>query len=138
MFSLFSKGRRLNRRRLCLDHMNNLFFIHPDFFVLTQKQKLNYTSYHRCYSPAPSGGLQAIEEGTYDTSESKSSRTRVQRASASWSVRSTLPSDPSSSSSDFSSGKCNMAATNAEWDPQRTSLAASVSIRNQAAPQPWA
>jgi hypothetical protein len=56
---------------LGLDRVNNVFLIHPDFFVPTQKQNVNYTSYHRYYSPTLSGGLREIEEGTYDASESE-------------------------------------------------------------------
>jgi hypothetical protein len=59
----------------------------------------------------------AIEKGTYDASEYETTHNRVQRASASSFVGSALCPDPSSSSSDLSSGKCNMVATNTEWDP---------------------
>jgi hypothetical protein len=63
--------------QLCLDHMNNLFS-----FV-----RIMYTSYTR-YSPMPSGGLRETEEGTCDASESKATRTQVQRASASSYIKS--------------------------------------------------
>jgi hypothetical protein len=45
-------------------------------FMLTQKQKVNYISYHRYYSPVSSGGPRAIEKGTYDTNEFEAMRTR--------------------------------------------------------------
>jgi hypothetical protein len=114
---------------MCLDHSNSLFFIHSDFFVLTQRQKVNYASYHRYYSPAPLRAPRATKEGTYDTSEFEATRTRVQRSFASSSVRSALRLDPSNCGSGFSYGKCAMVATNIEWDPQRTPLAAAASIR---------
>jgi hypothetical protein len=56
-------------------HANNLFFIHPDFFVLTQKQKLT-TQATTATSPM-SGGPWATEEGTYNASESEPVCTRV-------------------------------------------------------------
>jgi hypothetical protein len=56
-------------------------------------------------------------------------RTRVQRASTSSSVWPTLRLSLSTSSSVFSSGKCDTTATNAERDPQQTLLAALASIR---------
>jgi hypothetical protein len=95
---------------MCLDRTNNLIS-----FILTQKQKINYTSYHH-YSPKPSGGLRATEEGTYDASKSEAVRTRVQRASTSSSVRSALCLDCSTSSSVFNYEKYDSAATNAEHD----------------------
>jgi hypothetical protein len=49
--------------------------------MLTQKQEVNYTNYHCYYSPVPSGGPRATEEGAYDASESEDVRTQVQRAS---------------------------------------------------------
>jgi hypothetical protein len=67
--------------------------------------------------------------GTYDTSELEATCTQVQRAFASTSVRSALRPDLSSSISDLSSGKCDTVATNVEWDPQRTPLAAASSIQ---------
>jgi hypothetical protein len=45
-------------------------------FALTQKQKINNTSYPRYYSPTLLGGLQATEEGTYDAGESELTHTR--------------------------------------------------------------
>jgi hypothetical protein len=73
-------------------------------------------SYHH-YSPVPSGGLRASEEGTCDASESEATCTQIHRASASSSVESTLRSDPSTFISVFNSGKCDTVTTNAEWDP---------------------
>jgi hypothetical protein len=86
-------------------------------FILTQKQTVNHTSYHRNYSLASSGGPQAAEEGIYDGSKSEAVRTQVQRASASFFVRPALHLDLSSSTSDVSSKKCDTAATNVERDP---------------------
>jgi hypothetical protein len=43
-------------------------------FVLTQEQKINYTSYHRYYNLVPSGGLWATNEGTCDVGESEVAR----------------------------------------------------------------
>jgi hypothetical protein len=64
-------------------------------------------SYHH-YSPTPSGGLQATEEGTCNASESEATDTRIQRASASSSVKSALRLDPSTSSSIFNFEKHRM------------------------------
>jgi hypothetical protein len=100
------------------------YFHSSGSFILTQKQKVNYTSYHHYYFPVPLEGPRATEKGTYDASELEVACTRVHRASASSSVRSVLCPDLSNSSSDFSSGKCNTVATNVERDPQRTPLAA--------------
>jgi hypothetical protein len=127
MFSFFPKERRDNRRRLCLDRTNNLFsFIGS--FVLKQSKKIMYMSNHH-YSSTPLGGLWATEEGTCDVSESVAARTQIQRASASSSVKSTLFPNPSTSSSVFNSSKCDTGATNAEWDPQWTSLVVAALIR---------
>jgi hypothetical protein len=58
---------------MCLD--GRITYFHPSkSFIFTQKQKVNYTSYHH-YSPASLGGLRATEEGTHDASESKATRT---------------------------------------------------------------
>jgi hypothetical protein len=111
-----------------LDHMNNLFFIRPDHSYLNKRKRIIYTSYHQ-QSPTPSGGLWAIEERTCSASGSESVRTWVQRASASSSVKSALHPDPSTCSLVYSSGKCDMVATNAEWNTQRTPSAGAVSIR---------
>jgi hypothetical protein len=75
-------------------------------------------SYHH-YSPTPLGGLRAPKEGTCDASESEAMCTRIQRASDLSSVKSELHPDLSTSSSVFNSGKCDMAATNTERDPNR-------------------
>jgi hypothetical protein len=128
-FPYSQKGRMVNRRWLCLDRANNLFFIRPNFFVLTQKQKVNYTSY-RCYSsPVLKGEPWATEEGTLDTSESEAALTWAQRTSASSSARFTLHLDPSSPSLVFSSRKCNKAATNVDQAPQQTPIDVVVSTR---------
>jgi hypothetical protein len=88
-----------------------------DSFILTQRQKVNYASYHRYYSPAPLGGPQATEQGTYNASESKAMCTQVQRASGSSLVRSTLRLDLSHSRSSFGSRKCDTEVTNTGRDP---------------------
>jgi hypothetical protein len=111
-----------------LDHTNNLFFIHPDCSYLNKSKRIIYISYHHYY-PTPSGGLRATKEGTCDARESEAVRTRVQRASASSSVKSTLHPDPSTSSSVSNSGKCNTTATNVEWDPQWTPSMVAASIQ---------
>jgi hypothetical protein len=80
-----------------------------------------YMSYHH-YSPALSGGLRAAEEGTCDASESEVVRTQVQRAPTSFSVKSALRPDPSTSSSTSNFGKCDTTATRVEQDPQQASL----------------
>jgi hypothetical protein len=87
---------------MCLDRTNNLIFFHLDLSYLHKTKRINYTSYHH-YPPMPSGGLRAIEEGTYDASKSKALCTRVQRASTSSFVRSVLHPDLSTSRSVFSS-----------------------------------
>jgi hypothetical protein len=82
--------------------ITQITYFHPSrFFVLTKRQKVNYTSYHHYYSPAPSGGPQATKEGTNGASKSEAVHTQVQRASSSSSVMSVLHPDPSSSNSDF-------------------------------------
>jgi hypothetical protein len=90
---------------------------------------VNHTSYHRNYSLTSSGGPWAAEEGTYDGSKSEAVRTQVQRTSASFFVRPALHPDLSSSTSDFSSKKCDTMATNVERDPWRTILAVTVLIQ---------
>jgi hypothetical protein len=106
LFSLFSEGRRVNWRQLCLDRVNNLFFfIHSDFFVLTQKRKVNYTSYRSYYSPTPSGEPWATKRGTFYCSESEAALIQAQRASASSSARFALRPDPSNPSLVFCSEK---------------------------------
>jgi hypothetical protein len=104
-------------------------FFHLDLSYLHKTKRINYTSYHH-YSPVSSGGLQAIEEGTYDTSKSEAACTRVQRATALSSIRSALCPDPSTSRSVFNSGKCDTVVTNAEPDPQWTLLAEVASIQS--------
>jgi hypothetical protein len=64
----------------CVWIMQITYFHSSRSFMLTQKQEVNYTNYHCYYSPAPSGGPQATEEGAYDASESEDARTQVQRA----------------------------------------------------------
>jgi hypothetical protein len=63
-----------------------------------------------------------------NTSKSEAARTWIQWASASPYVKSTLCPDSRTSSSVFSLGKCDVAATNAEHDPQQTPLAVVASI----------
>jgi hypothetical protein len=80
-------------------------------------------SYHH-YSLTLSGRLLTTEEGTCDANKSESTRTQLQRAPASSSIKFALRLDPSTSSS----GKWDTTATSVEWDPQRFPLAAMVSI----------
>jgi hypothetical protein len=129
-FLLFSKERRDNWRRMCLDRMNNLIFFHPNLSYLHKSKKINCTSYHYYPLPMPSGGLRAIKEGAYNASKFEAARTWVQRASASSFVRSTLRPNPSTSRLVFSSGKCDTVATNAKRDPQWTPLAAAGSLQS--------
>jgi hypothetical protein len=56
---------------------------------LNKNQRFTYTNYHH-YSPALSGGLQEVEGGMCDVSESTVARTQDQRASTSSSVSPTL------------------------------------------------
>jgi hypothetical protein len=58
-----------------------------------------------------------MEKGTFDASEFKAALTQAQGASASSFARFALRPDPSSPSSFFSSGKCDMAATNVDQPP---------------------
>jgi hypothetical protein len=103
------------------------YFHSSGSFVFT-KQKVNNTDYYYYY-PESSGGSQTIKEGTSDANESEAMLTKGQMESASSSIRPTFCPNPRSSNSDFSSGKCDKAATNAGQAPQRTPLAATVSIQ---------
>jgi hypothetical protein len=77
-----------------LDRVNNLFFHSFGFFILTQKRKVNYTSYRSYYSPTPSGEPWATEQGTFYSSESEAALIQAQRASARFALRPD-PSNPS-------------------------------------------
>jgi hypothetical protein len=77
---------------------------------------INYMSY-RHYSPASLGGLQATEEGTCIAIKFEAMHNRVQRASASPSVKLMLRPDLSNPSAVSSSGKCDTATTNVEQAP---------------------
>jgi hypothetical protein len=116
VFPFLSKERRDNMRPLCLDHTNNLFSFIYIFCTYTKAKGLT-TQATTITPPALSGGLQAIKEGTCDANESEATRTWIQRDSASPSVKSAFCLDLSTSSSVFSCGKSDTAATSAKWNP---------------------
>jgi hypothetical protein len=113
---------------LYLAGAKNIDIIHSDRSYLNKCKRIIYMSYHH-YSPTLSGELRATKEGTCDTSESKATCTRVQRAPPSSSIKSVLRPDLSTSSSASSSGEFDTTASNAERDTQRAPLAAVVSIQ---------
>jgi hypothetical protein len=94
--------------------------------ILT-KEKDNKSNY-RYYSSASSEGSRANEEGTSNASKSEATLTKGQRASAWSSLMYAFCPDLSNSSSDFSSGKWDKAATNVDRVPHRTPFAAAVLI----------
>jgi hypothetical protein len=91
-------------------------FIHLNLPYI-QNKRLTTPPNQRYYSLTMSGGLQMTEGATCDASESEAVRTWDQRTSASSFVRSALRLGPSSSRSDFSLGKWDKAATNANQVP---------------------
>jgi hypothetical protein len=108
------------------DCTNNVCFSH---WGLPYLQKRDNKSNYRCYCFTSCRGSRANVEGTSDASKFKATLTKGHRASTSSSLWSTVHPDPSNSSSDFSSGKCEKAATNADRVPHWTLVTAMVLIR---------
>jgi hypothetical protein len=106
--------------------VNNLHFSYSGLPYFTKKKNNQLDHY---YFFASSGGSRANEEGTSDANESEAMLTKGQRVSTWLSLRSASRPDPSNSSSDFSSVKCDKAVTNAGRLPHQTPLAAAVLIR---------
>jgi hypothetical protein len=103
---------------MCLDRMNNLISFFQIFRTYTEVKGLT-TQATTSTPPCRQEGCEQPKKDTYNAIKSKATRTQVQRASASSSVRSMLRPDLRTSRSVFSSGKCDTVATNAEWDPSR-------------------
>jgi hypothetical protein len=83
----------------------------------------------RCNYSMTFGGSRASEEGRSDASEFEATLTKGQRASVWPSLRPTSCSEPSSSSSGSSLGKCDRAATSVDRVPHQTPLVAATLTR---------
>jgi hypothetical protein len=109
------------------DRTNSLFFIHPGLSYLQSKWLTNQTTITT--PPHHREGHKQMKKEQATLLSLRPRSPKVRRHSLDHWSSPHFAQTPSSSNSDFNSGKCNKAVTNADQDTQRTPLVATVSIR---------